>query len=35
MPNAKTKEDIRTKSEWYNTYVTYLTGHAIEEARKQ
>jgi len=30
-----TEEDIRTKSEWYNTYVTYLTGHALEEQQKQ
>ena len=28
-----TAEDIDTKSEWYNTYVTLLTGHALEDVR--
>lgn len=29
-----TAEDIDTKSEWYDIYVTLLTGHALEEARR-
>jgi len=28
-----TAEDIDTKSEWYNIYVSLLTGHALEEAK--
>ena len=28
-----TAEDIDTKSEWYNIYVSLLTGHTLEEAK--